>query len=201
MQSAETMGNRLSQGSNQYQNVNYRDGDIASCDSDLRHNLVTSLVYETPKISNRLLNEVAGHWQLGSLLSWRSGFLFTPTTGVDNSLTGVGQDRPNVIGDPYLRNGLTWVNAKSFVANSLGTFGNAGYNSLKGPGFFGVDANVSRIFHITERMQFQLRFEFFNPLNHTNFNNPVGGMTSSAFGKIQSAADPRILQFAGKFSF
>jgi hypothetical protein len=201
MQSAETMGNRLSQGSNQYQNVNYRDGDIASCDADLRHNMVTSLVYETPKMANRALNELAGHWQLGTLLTWRSGFLFTPTTGVDNSLTGVGQDRPNVIGAPYLRDGLTWINPKSFVANALGTFGNAGYNSLKGPGFFGIDANVSRIFHITERMQFQLRFEFFNPLNHTNLNNPVGGMTSSAFGKIQSAADPRILQFAGKFSF
>jgi hypothetical protein len=66
---------------------------------------------------------------------------------------------------------------------------------------FGIDANVSRIFHITERAQFQLRFEFFNPLNHTNLNNPVSGMTSAAFGRIQSAADPRILQFAGKFSF
>jgi hypothetical protein len=52
-----------------------------------------------------------------------------------------------------------------------------------------------------EYKEFQLRFEFFNPLNHTNLNNPVGGMTSSAFGKIQSAADPRILQFVGKFSF
>jgi hypothetical protein len=201
MQNAETLGNRLSQGSNTYQNPYYRDGDIAACDFDLRHNLVTSLVYETPRLKNRAANQVVGGWQLGTLFTARSGFHFTPTTGVDNSLTGVGQDRPNVTGDPYLKSGLTWLDANAFIRNPLGTFGNAGYDSLTGPRYFGVDANVSRVFRVRERAQFQLRFEFFNALNHTNLNNPVSGMNSAAFGKIQSAADPRILQFAGKFSF
>ena len=80
-------------------------------------------------------------------------------------------------------------------------FGNAGYNSLIGPGFFDLDANVTRRFQIREHKRFDLRFEFFNLLNHTNFNPPVSSSSSSTFGRIQSAGDPRILQLAAKFVF
>jgi hypothetical protein len=203
MQNGETLGNRLSQGSNQYQDPNNRSADIGPCDFDLRHNFVASFVYESPKLGSRLMTELVGHWQLGSLLNYHTGFPYNPTSGVDNSLTAVGQDRPNVVGDPYVKNldTLIWASPSAFRANAQGTFGNAGYNSLIGPGYLGLDANVSRTFHVTERHQFQLRFEFFNLLNHTNFSNPVGNFSSASFGKIQSAADPRILQFAIKYSF
>jgi hypothetical protein len=83
----------------------------------------------------------------------------------------------------------------------LGTFGNAGYNSLIGPGFYNLDANLARVIPIREQMKFELRFEFFNLLNHTNFSLPAATRSSSTFGKIQSAGDPRILQFAAKFKF
>jgi hypothetical protein len=115
----------------------------------------------------------------------------------------VGQDRPNVIGNPYVRNTntLVWLNAGAFVPNGPGTYGNAGYNSLKAPGFFGMDSNLTRFFKVRERQRFELRFEFFNVLNHVNFNAPVANFHSSTFGLIQSAGDPRILQFALKYSF
>jgi hypothetical protein len=203
LQNAEPLANRNSQGANYYQNPYNRDADYGSCDFDLRHNFVTSLVYETPKIDNRLVNQLVGRWQLGSLVSAHTGFAFTPVTGVDNSLTGVRQDRPNVVGDPYVPNttSLVWITPSAFAANPLGTFGNAGYNSLRAPGFFDLDANLTRFFQVRERMRFELRFEFFNVLNHTNFNIPSGTLSSQSFGKIQSSGDPRILQFALKFSF
>ena len=203
MQNAETLGNRVSQGSNQYQNPNNRNADTGPCDFDLRHNFVTSIVYESPKFGSRAVTELLGRWQLGTLLTYHTGFPYTPTSGIDNSLTGVGQDRPNVIGNPYAgtSNRLVWVTPQAFQTNAQGQFGNAGYNSLIGPRLFGLDANLSRVFRVTERHQFQLRFEFFNLLNHTNFNNPVGNFNSANFGKIQSAGDPRILQFALKYSF
>jgi hypothetical protein len=47
----------------------------------------------------------------------------------------------------------------------------------------------------------QLRFEFFDVFNHTNFNPPVGALNSASFGRIQGASDPRILQFALRFTF
>src|SRR5262249_33468877 len=136
-------------------------------------------------------------------MTYHTGFPYTPTSGIDNSLTGVGQDRPNVNGNPYVKDthSLVWVTPSAFQANATGTFGIAGYNSLIGPRYFGLDANLSRRFHITERHQFQLRFEFFNLLNHTNFSNPVSNFNSANFGRIQSSGDPRILQFAAKYMF
>src|SRR5262249_50668891 len=177
--------------------------DYGPCDSDLRHNWTSSFVYETPRFTDRLMDLIVGSWRPSFLLSVRPGFPFTPVTGADNSFTGVGQDRPNAAGNPYVRNtkALVWINALAFVPNPAGTFGNAGYNSLQGPGFFGLDANLTRIFRITEHHQVELRFEFFNLLNHTNFSNPVNNLRSATFGTIQSAADPRILQFALKYSF
>jgi len=64
-----------------------------------------------------------------------------------------------------------------------------------------LDANLTRIFQIREHHRFELRFEFFNLLNRVNFNNPVNNLRSATFGTIQSAGDPRILQFALKYSF
>jgi hypothetical protein len=203
LQNAETYGNRNNIGSASYQNPNNRDADYGPCDFDLRHNFATSLVYEMPKLQNRVENQLLGNWQLGTLVSVHTGFPFTPLTGVDNSLTGVKQDRPNMVGSPYVqdKSTLVWLNPAGFAANPLGTFGNAGYNSLIGPRFFDLDANLTRSFQIREHQRFELRFEFFNLLNHTNLNTPVSTLNSSAFGKIQSAADPRILQLAAKFKF
>jgi len=161
------------------------------------------LVYLFPKLPNGFFNQVFGNWQLALLVTARKGFPFNPTSGVDNSLTAVGLDRPDVIGDPYLRNTntLQWLNATSFRPNALGTFGTAGANSLLAPGFVNADANLTRYFKTFENQRFELRFEFFNVLNHTNFNAPVSRLSSSAFGTIQSAAASRLLQFALKYQF
>jgi hypothetical protein len=203
MQNAETYGNRNSIGSAQYQNPYNRNADTGPCDFDLRHNWSTSLVYEVPRFSDRAINALLSHWQLGALMAVHTGFAFTPLTGVDNSLTGVKQDRPNVLGDPYVRDthSLIWINPSAFIANPLGTVGNAGYNSLNGPAYFNLDASVTRSFPVREHQRFDLRFEFFNLPNHANFSLPVATKSSSTFGKILSAGDPRILQFAAKFVF
>jgi len=203
LQNAETLNNRISTGSNTYQDPNNRNADRSVCDADLRHNVTTSFVYEVPKLANRVVNIVLGNWLFSFLVSAHPGFPYSPVTGADNSLTGIGQDRPNVVGDPYVRNLNTraWVSPAAFVANAPGTYGNAGYNSLIGPGFFDLDANLTKLFQIRERQRFELRFEFFNLLNHTNFANPGNNLRSATFGVIQGAGDPRILQFALKYSF
>jgi hypothetical protein len=203
LQNAQTIGNRLSTGSNTYQNPYNRNADHGPADGDLRHAFTTSFVYETPRFTNQLVHAVVGTWRPSFLLSVRPGFPFSPLAGADNSLSGIGQDRPNAVGAPYVRNKSTrvWITPKAFDANAPGTFGNAGYNSLVGPGFIVIDANLTRVFPITERHRLELRFEFFNLLNHTNFANPVNNFRSANFGTLQSAADPRILQFAVKYSF
>jgi hypothetical protein len=82
---------------------------------------------------------------------------------------------------------------------------------LYSPGIFSFDTSISRLFPIRERLQFELRFDAFNLLNH--FNPKLGdpgstqGVNSSNFGRITSAPtagflpgqwDPRVLQFAAK---
>ena len=201
LQSAQPIGNRLT--GNTYQNPFNRNADHGVCDHDLRHNLVGSFVYQSPKFAGRMVDLALGNWQFSFLISANSGFAFTPTTGIDASLSGVGLDRPDVVGDPYVRNTKTlqWLSPSAFRQNAPGTFGNAGYNSLRGPRFFNSDANLTRIFKIRERQRVELRFEFFNVLNHTNLNAPVGRLASSTFGFIQSSGPARILQFAAKYSF
>jgi hypothetical protein len=203
LQTAETVVERISIGSNSYQNPANRNADYGNCDMDLRHNLVNSFVYETPRFTNRGTNLLLGNWRLSSLVSAHTGFPFYPITGTDASLTGIGQDRPNVVGSPYVRNTntLVWIRASAFAPNAAGTYGNAGYNSLTAPGYFDMDTNLAKYFSIRERQGFELRFEFFNALNHTNFNAPVNRLSSATFGVIQSSLDPRILQFAAKYSF
>jgi hypothetical protein len=96
---------------------------------------------------------------------------------------------------------LVWLNTSAFAANAPGAYGNAGFNSLQGPSFFGMDSDLSRFFQIREGHRIELRFEFFNVLNHVNFANPTSNLHSSTFGEILSASDPRILQFALKYAF
>jgi hypothetical protein len=60
---------------------------------------------------------------------------------------------------------------------------------------------VMKSFRVRERLRFDFRGEFFNLPNRPNFSNPNGTYTSPNFGKITSAADPRILQFALKLAF
>ena len=63
------------------------------------------------------------------------------------------------------------------------------------------DQARSTIMRLTEQKIIQLRFEFFNVFNHTQFNYPSGSVTSANFGKVTSARSPRIAQVALKFLF
>ena len=101
LQDAQPIGNRLT--GNQYQNPFDRNADRGPCDHDLRNNFVGTFIYESPKLSQRFANAVLGGWQISFLVSNRTGFPFTPRTGVDASLSGNGQDRPNLVGSPYIQ--------------------------------------------------------------------------------------------------
>ncbi len=180
-----------------------RRGERGNCGFDLRNGFNLSFVLQSPRLKNRWADRLLGSWKLAPILGIHSGIWFTPVTGLDNSLTGIGLDRPNVVGNPYIRNTSTlqWLNANSFVPNALGAFGDVGSDSLLGPAFFNIDAAVSRQFSIREQQRLELRFEFFNLTNHANFSNPDNDLQDSTFGKILSDAGPRILQFAAKYTF
>jgi hypothetical protein len=64
-----------------------------------------------------------------------------------------------------------------------------------------VDLSVLRDFHITENARFQLRGEFFNATNHTNFNLPGQVLNGANFGVISSAGPARQIQVGARVSF
>jgi hypothetical protein len=182
-------------------------GDYGPCTYD-----ATNIINLTGVVTSNWAHEgwqahLLNGWQLAPIFRHQSGLPFSPTTGADNSLTGIGLDRPNPTGvSPYTHAGHTYalfqfLNSAAYVPNPVGTFGTAGRGSLRGPGYTDLDVAFSRIFGVYEHMHLEARFEAFNALNHPNFNGPSASISSTTFGKITSAQDPRILQAAMKLSF
>jgi hypothetical protein len=188
----------------QYQNPTNRAADYGNCTFDHRQIYNASILYATPtNWSNAFLRRALGGWELSTIFSAYTGDYLNPLAGKDNSRTGVGNDRGNASGSSRLshRTIAQFFNTSVFSQNALGTFGNAGRNSILGPGFVNFDLGVARHIRFTESKDVELRAEFFNVFNHANFLDPSATISSSTFGKITSAADPRILQFSGKFHF
>lgn len=106
-----------------------------------------------------------------------------------------------------------WFNRAAFAVNDVGTFGTIGKNSLYGPQLYSWDMGLFKNFRITERVSTQLRAEFFNIFNQTNFDAPtvsggnnVASVTAGGFGSITrtlpgDAGEPRIVQFGLKLVF
>ncbi len=94
-----------------------------------------------------------------------------------------------------------FFNPNSFTPETPGVLGNAGRNFFHGPGIVNTDIGIYKDTKITESTKVELRFEFFNAFNHTQFNNPVSDINSVNFGRVLSARDPRIIQLAAKFYF
>ena len=181
-----------------------RAADRASCTFDVRHLFNLSAVAVSSFKSTGIVAALLRNWQLAPIVRYQSGAPLNVLTGSDNSRTGQNLDRPNlVLSNPYpaVQSSADWINRSAFAPNAIGTFGNLGRNALTGPGFFQFDAALSRLFAVRERLSLEARFEAFNVLNWVNFNAPTVTLSSSQFGQIRSAGDPRILQFALKIHF
>jgi Carboxypeptidase regulatory-like domain len=186
-----------------YQDPNNRAGSHGNCYTDIRQLFNLSLVADAPHFRGNWIKRLAADWELSAIATKRTGFWITPSTGIDSSLTGVGADRPDVVGNPILVNPTLgeWFDTAAFVRNAAGTYGNAARGSLEGPGSFNMDLSLMRRIVIREGQYFQIRAEAFNVLNHPSFQNPGTTQSSQNFGRILSAYDPRIFQFALKFVF
>ena len=197
-----------------------RHADYGSCNSDRTHAFNTSIVARTPTFSNHVLQKILGNWQESTIFTAFTGSPFTVLQGTDNTRTG-GGDLPNVVSTAKLENPTVqqWFNVKAFAALNCptgasapttpdcGVYGNEGRNTLRGPGAWNADIALTRTFPVTEAQKIDFRAEIFNVFNHARFLNPGSGvlptatMNSPAFGQITSARDPRIMQFALKYSF
>lgn len=185
---------------------------------DVRHRLSVSYSYDLPfgkgrafLSDNGWLTTVLTGWETYGIVTLQSGRPFTVAllSDIDNSGTGRSSlgfganDRPNIVGDPSLANRTPerWFNTAAFAFSPPGTFGNAGRNILDGPGYQNVNASLVKNTALSERLNLQLRAEFFNLFNHPNFNLPDNFLGSPTFGRITSAREPRHIQFGVKVLF
>ena len=191
-------------GGSSIQDPNNLRANHGNCISDIRQIFNVSYVVASPHFENPMMGKLLSNWQQSGIIGAQTGNWLNPVDGQDISLTAVGNDRPNVVANPHLSNRTIhqWFNTAAYAKQAPGTFGNAGSYSIQGPGGFTFDAQLSRAFKVREGESLTVRFEAFNVLNHPFFNNPGTSLTSSSsFGNILSAHDPRILQGAMKFVF
>jgi Carboxypeptidase regulatory-like domain len=184
--------------------------DYGISDFSRKARFTGSFNYQVPGPKTGLAHALVGGWQLNGILTLQTGPPLTITTGFDNSFSGIGNDRVDVIGNPYLGLGGSrgariqeWFNIAAFTANAPGTFGALGRNTMVGPGYADFDSSLFKAFAMpySERHKVEFRAEFFNLLNRVNLGNPTTTFSSAIFGHITSANDPRILQFGLRYSF
>jgi hypothetical protein len=182
---------------------NNPDLDYSYCASDRRHVVNLSAVVRTPEFEGGFTRTAFSNWQFSPIVRWQSGNRSTVTTGVDNALTGVGGQRAvQVLDDPY-GDGTTafYLNRNAFASPPSGTYSALKPFTIVNPSVFQNDIAISRSFRVAGTRTLQVRWEIFNVANYVNLNAPITALNNAAFGQIQTAGDPRIMQFALKFDF
>lgn len=209
---------------------NYGDAAI-----DARQRFTLSYVWNLPKIgraeNNWAARRVVNGWEMAGVTTFQTGFpvQIYETTYRELRCDGldwtVCPDRPNQVGpiqivDPRTssfkaHNGAVkdhyWFNPAAYALEPIGTIGNVGKNPFHGPGINNFDWSLFKNIPIVgESKYIQLRFEFYNVWNHTQFNtvsiadasNKVNGnAASSNFGRVTTAFNPRLIQLAAKLYF
>jgi hypothetical protein len=109
-----------------------------------------------------------------------------------------------VLRDPNIRDQKPerWFDTGVFVLPRAYTFGNAGRNIVFGDGLTSLDLSAMQQFKLRERVTLQLRGEFFNALNNTNFADAPGRIAfTPGFGRYFAAENPRQIQIGAKVLF
>ncbi|HJZ81984.1 MAG TPA: TonB-dependent receptor, partial [Pyrinomonadaceae bacterium] len=191
--------------------------DWGPSEFDHTHRFVGSYVWYLPTLKgqNGFVRNVLGDWQFSGIVQAQSGRPLTLVSGVNNSGTGIGQDRVNLVGTAYGSGACAgntkpckdWLSPAAFASNPVGTFGNVGKGQFRYPGFYSWDMGLAKNFSVTERVKIQFRFEYFNVFNHVNFDESAATgnfaklSSKGNFGALQTALDPRVGQVALKLFF
>jgi hypothetical protein len=185
---------------------------------DVAHNFVISYTVDLPferltAARSGVAYKILAGWQFAGITRFTTGVPVALSQSGDQSLCGCENlgtgavDLPNYNGRPVqFFNARTspnfqYFSTDMFSSEQLGVPGNASRRFFHGPGLNNWDMSLFKNVHFTERVSVDIRAEFFNVFNHTQFGNPVGNFAQSNFGQITSARDPRIGQVAAKIHF
>jgi len=214
---------------NQQDPFNIRRFNWGNADYDVRHYVSANYVWTTPTLKGWL--GVLASWTVGGTVFWRTGYPFTvtdsATLGVLNGFNDGTSYGNNVFANDFARGPVVCTRSALSVpclnptiqfTPATNGWGQQRRNQNWGPQFFDTDLTVMKNFHlpISETSNIGIGFQFFNLLNHPNFDQPDADVTSSTFGTIVNTvsvptsifgsflggdASPRIIQVRGTLTF
>jgi len=163
---------------------------------DTRHRFTAALNYDLPEW--HAAKKFGSGWQLNWVASFQSGRPIPFANASDTSGRFYFNQRPNIIAgvNPILPNWTPttgYLNPQAFVQPAFGTFGDLGRNSIYGPGYGSLDFSVNKNTALTDRLNLQLRAEFFNILNHPNFALPNARSFVPGFVDNGTPGNPQIV--------
>ncbi len=183
-------------------------GDYGLPDFDRTHVFTSAWVYTMPfflHADNIAARELLGGWGMSGLAVLESGFALYPQLGTPGAGLAL---RPNQIGPikytgKRLLFGQQYISPSAFQPPAYGYFGNASPGDIRGPHEVTFNVAADKNFAITDRVGFKLRVEAFNVFNHPSKEVTAvwGGNNGGSFGDVIGAGDPRIMEFAGRFTF
>jgi hypothetical protein len=232
---------QTSKGQVGWQNLYDPKADWGPCFYDVTNTLSGYAVYDLPvgrgrkygSSLNKVADGIVGGWSVNPILTWHTGYAMTMQNAwYDPSTTGglgpqFGNERPDCPASAdYLKKadptvpGYDWFSPTTFLGPKVGTFGNCGVGTVRGPGLFLLDIGIHKDFHITESKALQFRTEFINAFNNrvlsapnNNCSNyfapskanplstPANLACGSSMGLITGSQSERNIQFALKFIF
>ena len=157
---------------------------------DTRQRFTAAMNYDLP--TWHAAKALGAGWQLNTIVSVQTGRPIPIDNSYDNSGRYYFNQRPNVVPgvNPILSNwnpSTGYLNPLAFSQPADGTFGDLGRNSIFGPGYRNWDFSVTKNTRLAERLDLQIRLEFFNLVNHPNFALPNHNITPGydQFGNLQ----------------
>jgi Carboxypeptidase regulatory-like domain/TonB-dependent Receptor Plug Domain len=187
-------------------------------DFNVTNNLTLNYLWNIPSPLHGFGARATQGWQVGGILTVRSGLPFTPLVGGDTLGLSDTQpfNYPDRLSGPGCsslvnpRNVQQYIKLQCFAApNPLNLLGNAGRNVVVGPGLLNLDFSLIKETKINERLSLEFRAEAFNIINHANFNAPVDtstlfdatGAQNSSAGLLDTVGPGRQIQFGLKLGF
>ncbi|MBI3683041.1 MAG: TonB-dependent receptor [Acidobacteria bacterium] len=181
-----------------------------TADLDRRHVLILNYIYELPflKGGSSVARRLLGNWEISGISQFQSGAPFSVRNATDVAGVGAGSGNQfwDLAGDPSIERtpfttSAVWFNKAAFARPANGVFGKQPRNLLYNPGFWSWDLGVRKNIPTTESQRLQLRFEFFNLLNHPNWGGANANPTSGSFGLVTGKSGNRTIQLAVKYIF
>lgn len=204
--------------------INNRRLNYARSDFDQTHYFTGYAIWDLPFGKNQrwgadappILRQAIEGWNVNGVITMSSGRPFTVYSGsnqLSNILSstvdcnGCSRDMGSVDKESSTFGGVpgyfTAAQIAQFSQPAAGSMGNTGRNYFNGPGRFNLDMAFLKKTWLTETVNLELRFEFFNITNTPTFGFPTATLTSTTFGRIRDSviSESRKIRVGAKINF